>query len=191
MRLDLRNSLSVRTRIAACRPCGLALTTLDPLNDLSTSKLTTSKALDEGHIVAHRPELFNHRGVNPVLQEDARVNGSRAIVRHACAQTQAWAVEGALHRQTAQDVEDHLHVSLRLHEAAHHTEAEEEVISACSHSWDNGVVGSFAWCNAVRMAFLEDEACAAVLQREPAVPWNGTGSKASVCASKKKPTSAP
>ena len=67
----------------------------------------------------------------------------------------------------------HLHVALRLHEAAHDAKGAVQLpIRAGRQAWDDCVVRPLAGCQAVGMRLVQDEAVAPVLQREATAVWH-------------------
>ena len=61
-------------------------------------------------------------------------------------------------------VQQYLHVTLRLHVAAHHAEAQPRLAVFVGHGRDDRVVGTLARRELVGMAFFEREQRAAVLE---------------------------
>ena len=78
----------------------------------------------------------------------------------------------------------HLHVTLRLHESAHDSVGHEQFSGnrISDHGWNNGMVGPFAWCNNVRVAFFEAKVVPAVLQAKTATSRNDSGSESHIIA---------
>lgn len=61
-------------------------------------------------------------------------------------------------------------MALRLHEPAHHAKDGVQVVGRVrDEGGDDGVVGPFARCQDIRVARVQGEAAAAVLQNEAAV----------------------
>ena len=79
--------------------------------------------------------------------------------------------------------DDHLHVALRLHEAAHHAErAEQGAIHAGEHAGNDRVVWAFARGRDVRMLRLEAEIVPAILEGEAPAARHDAGAEAHVVA---------
>lgn len=62
--------------------------------------------------------------------------------------------------------DDHLHMTLRLHEAPHHPKRAEEAPSQgiCEHGRDYSVVWPLLWAYAVHMSGIQREIITSVLQ---------------------------
>ena len=86
---------------------------------------------------------------------------------HALHTAEARAVAGRLRvLAVVGDAHHHLRVALRLHGAAHHAEAHHRLAVFRDEARDDGLVGRLLGPDAVRVARLQHEAGAAVLQRD-------------------------
>src|SRR5499425_3367922 len=86
---------------------------------------------------------------------------------HALYDAEARTVAGRLRALVViGDAYQYLCVALRLHGAAHHTEAHHRPAVFCDEPGNDGLVRAFAGADAVGMARLEHEGAAAVLQRD-------------------------
>src|SRR4051794_13193698 len=106
--------------------------------------------------MAHRAQALNDRGVGVRLY--LHLTSARplppgrveALLR----------VHAVVHR-----VYDHLHMTLGLHEAAHHTEGPHCHPTTCQEGRDNRVVWTLVWFDSVGVGGVHAEAVPTVLQR--------------------------
>src|SRR5438105_13839756 len=92
-------------------------------------------------------------------------------------------VAGFLHVQSEIDlVREHLHVTLWLHPAAHHTERFPRLAILYDESRDDSVKRTFARRVNVRMARLHREKFAAILKHEAKSRYDDSAAHASVVA---------
>src|SRR5688572_20755532 len=111
--------------------------------------------VDRDHLVAAPAQLLDGAGRHVVL--DAHV--------HSLHHAEARAVAGGLRAlAVVGDAHQHLGVALRLHGAAHHAEAHHRLAVAGDEAGDDRLVRPLRRADAVRMAGLDDEGRAAVLQ---------------------------
>ena len=87
-------------------------------------------------------------------------------------------IESCLHIHAEVDnVEQHLDVSLRLHEATHDAEGEEQVTVAEGHGRDNGVIWSLMRLDAVGMALLKSKQATTILEADASICYDDAGAK--------------
>jgi len=81
-----------------------------------------------------------------------------------------------------QGVQNHLHVALRLHEAAHHAERPHRRAVTGQEAGDDGVVGPLARCQGVGVARVQVEVMAPVVQRHACARHHHAAAEAHVVA---------
>src|SRR5690349_17934249 len=114
----LSNCLTIRTRIGTCRPDQLAHIVVNLLNHLTSSELQPAPAVHDVDLMAHALQLIHDGLINAVLQVDLR--GGAFWTDHAGADAEARGIESVLDREAmVEDVQQHLKLTLRLHEASH------------------------------------------------------------------------
>ena len=92
-------------------------------------------------------------------------------------------VERCLRIQAKVDrVHDHLHMALRLHEAAHHAKRPNRRPVLGQKAGDDGVIGPFAGRQTVGVGGIEREIVATVVQADAGAGHHQTGTKAHVVA---------
>src|SRR5688572_23846350 len=114
--------------------------------------------VDRDDAMAAALQLFQRRG------REARFLDADV---HALHEAKARAVAGRLRALAiVGDAHHHLGVALRLHGAAHETEAHHRASVAGDEAGDDGLVRPLARRDAVRMSALQHEGAATVLQRD-------------------------
>lgn len=112
--------MPVGSRVTASTPNTTVLNRINmPPNDLSSTKQTSTMALDDLNIMTHIAQLLGGFFRNTVFEVNSLVKDITAV-GHSGADADARGVESGLWCHLEDEhVHEHLHVSLRLHETAH------------------------------------------------------------------------
>src|SRR5207237_3253374 len=143
--------LSIAPRVA-----GDEIAAFERPDELRGSELVV--VVDGDDVMAAALQLLERGGGEAVVL-DAHV--------HALHEAKARAVAGRLRAlAVVGDAHHHLGMTLRLHRAAHDAEAHHRLAFTGDEARNDGLVGALARPDAIRMARLQDEGRAAVLQRD-------------------------
>ncbi len=166
---------AIRAHVAAAgKLAGLAVAA----DDLTAPEERAVHPADQFNRVLHIFQLLDGLIRNAFFERNGAV-----VLFHVDAEARQ--IQRCLWVETViQHAGEHLHVTLRLHETAHHAEGGVEcaVISICCHAGDDGVVGALARLQPVGVIGIETEIGAAVLQGEAPAARHDTGSEAHVIA---------
>ncbi len=116
-------------------------------------------------------ELLLHRGAHAFLDAH-RVVGVHDPARPVAARLRILVV--------VDESRDHLEVALRLHVAAHHAEAHDRLAAPGEKPGNDGVEGTLARADLVRMPGLQAESGAAILQADAGAGHHDAGAEAHV-----------
>src|SRR5256885_566538 len=151
-----RQALEPHRLAVAPRVAGDQISTVQLPDRLAAAELVV--VVDRDDAVTAALQLLEHRGLKSVvLHADIQAlhhPEARAVARGL----RALAVVG--------DADQHLCVALRLHGAAHHAKAHDRLAVLGDEPRDDRLVGPLARADLVRMAGLQDESSAAVLERD-------------------------
>eukprot|EP00327_Prymnesium_parvum_P031168 CAMPEP_0195603126 /NCGR_PEP_ID=MMETSP0815-20121206/5961_1 /TAXON_ID=97485 /ORGANISM="Prymnesium parvum, Strain Texoma1" /LENGTH=264 /DNA_ID=CAMNT_0040742731 /DNA_START=53 /DNA_END=845 /DNA_ORIENTATION=- len=145
------------------------------LYDLRAAEDGALVAVHQPDVVPHPPQLLGDGGGDPLLQQDLAAPFA-AVGDAADAEARRVDRRLRLHAE-GEEVHHQLHVALRLHEAAHVGEARVQLAVFGGDRGEDRVVRPLRRAQLIRVAWLEREVGAAVLQREAAALGHEAGAE--------------
>src|SRR4051812_44579700 len=155
--IDPQKQASESHRLAvAPRVAGDEIAAFQLPDGLAAAELVV--VVDRDDAVAAALQLLEHRRLETVVL-DAYIQPlhhpeARAVAR------------GLRALPVVRNADQHLRVALRLHGSSHDAEAHDRLAVLGDEAWNDGLVRTLARTDLVRMAGLQDERSAAVLQRD-------------------------
>lgn len=153
-------------------------------DDLSASEKTPGPALHELDLMSQAAQFARHVRVDALLEVHRPIQDP-ALLGRAGADADARRIERHLRVVLEREhVEQHLHVSLGLHEAPHDAVhgVEAPVTGQGHHGRDDGVVWPLARRETVRVVWVQGEVGAPVVKREATTGGDDAGPEPAVVA---------